>query len=150
MAGFLENPTGGGAPIGKIQGFAPYECVSESCKALGGTAIEVSAEMLPWSLAVAEPQPSVFRMTSGNGSKAAGAVFVTVKCVGVKSIQFFGEYAPKVLGNGRSIGASPTEEEFDQPGSGELMSEGFGGLKFAGNTKIEGYAAQELLVVENP
>jgi hypothetical protein len=146
----LENPTGGGAPIGKIQGFAPYECVSESCKALGGTAIEVTAETLPWSLAVTEPQPGVFRMTSGNSSKVAGAAFMTVGCVGVKSIQFFGEYAPKVLGTGHSIGAGPTEEEFDQPGSGELISEGLGGLKFAGKIKVEGYVEQELIGLNNP
>jgi hypothetical protein len=150
MAGFLENPTGGGPAVGKIQGFAPYECVSESCKALGGTAIEVTAETLPWSLAVAQPQPSIFRMTSGNGSKAPGAVSIRVNCVGVKSAQFLGEDAPKLLNNGLSAGALPTEEEFDQPGSGELISEGLGGLKFAGRIKIEGYVAEEVIELSNP
>jgi hypothetical protein len=151
MAGFAENPTGGGAPVGKVQGLDPYECVlSASCKASGGTAIGVTPETLPWSLEVTEPQPGVFRMRSGNSSKAAGAVFVSVNCVGVKNVQFFGEYAPKVLNNGISIGTGPNEEEFDQPGSGELQSEGLGGLKFSGKVKIEGYAAQELIAVKHP
>jgi hypothetical protein len=88
-------------------------------------------------------------MRSGNGSKAAGAVFVRLNCVGVKSVQFSGEYAPKVLNNGLSIGGVPAEDEFD-PGSGELGSEGFGGLTFSGKVKTEGYAAQEFIEVKNP
>jgi hypothetical protein len=142
MAGFLENPTGGGPPIGKVQAFAPYECVSGTC--------EFTAENLPWSTEVTEPQPSVFRMRSGNASKAPGAVFVKENCVGSKNVQFFGEVAPKFLNNGTSIGIKPEEEEFDQPGSGELGSEGLGGLKFSGKIKTQGYAAQELIEVRNP
>jgi hypothetical protein len=75
---------------------------------------------------------------------------VRVDCVGVKSVQFFGEYAPKVLTNGTAIGALPAEHEFDQPGSGELVSQGLGGLKLSGKVKIEGYAAQELIEGNNP
>jgi hypothetical protein len=142
MAGFLENPTGGGPPIGKVQAFAPYECVSGNC--------EFTAENLPWSSEVTEPQPSVFRIRSGNGSKAPGAVFVRENCVGSKNVQFFGEVAPKFLNNGTSIGIKPEEEEFDQPGSGELASEGLGGLKFSGKIKTQGYAAQELIEIRNP
>jgi hypothetical protein len=149
MAGSVENPTGGGSPIGKLQAFAPYECISESCKTLGGTAIAVTPENLTWSAEVTEPAVGVFRMRSGNRSKAAGAVFVRVNCVGVKSVQFFGEYAPRVLNNGVSIGTAPDEEEFDQPGSAELESEASGGLKFSGKVKIEGYGAQELIEVKN-
>jgi hypothetical protein len=149
MAGSVENPTGGGVPVGKVQGLVPYECVSESCKALGGTAIEVTAENLPWSFEVTEPQPGVFRVRTGNSSKAAGAVFVRVNCVGAKSVQFFGEDAPKML-NGLTIGSAPTENEFDQPGSGELGSEGLGGLKFSGKLKTEGFAAEELIEIKNP
>jgi large repetitive protein len=35
-AGSMENPTGGGSAVGKVQAFYPYECISESCKALAG------------------------------------------------------------------------------------------------------------------
>jgi hypothetical protein len=55
---------------------------------------------------------------------------------------------PKVLNDGISIGSGPDEEEFDQPGSGELESEGLGGLKFSGRVKIEGYGGQELIEVK--
>jgi hypothetical protein len=88
-------------------------------------------------------------MRTGNRIKAAGAVFLKVNCVGVKKTQFFAEDVPKVLNNGISIGSAPDEEEFDQPGSGELESE-LGGLKLAGKVKFEGYGALELIEVRNP
>jgi len=150
VAGYVENPTGGGAAVGKVQAFDPYECVSESCKALGGTGIEVNAEKLPWNAEVTEPEAGVFRMNTGNRLKAAGAVFERVNCIGVKNAQFIGEFAPKILNNGLRIGVSPAEQEFDQPGSGELESEALGAGKYGGRLKAEGYAEQELLEVRNP
>jgi len=75
---------------------------------------------------------------------------LTVNCVGVKNTQFFAEDVPKVLNNGLAIGSAPDEEEFDQPGSGELESEALGGLKLAGKVKFEGYGSQELIEVRNP
>jgi hypothetical protein len=146
----VENPTGGGPAVGKVQAFAPYECVSESCKALGGTAIEVTAEKLPWSVEVTEREEGVFRMRTGNKTKAAAAVVVRVNCIGKTNAEFFGEYAPKVLNNGVAFGSAPGEEEFDQPGSGELESAALGGLKTAGRLKTQGYGAQELIEVKNP
>ena len=89
-------------------------------------------------------------MRTGNRIKAAEAAFLRVNCVGVKNTQFFAEVAPKVLNNGISIGSAPDEEEFDQPGSGELESEALGGLKLAGKVKFEGYAEEELIEVKNP
>jgi hypothetical protein len=150
MAGYLENPAGGGSAIGQIQGFAPYECVSASCTALGGSTIEVSAEKLPWSAELAETEEGAFRIKSGNGLKAAAAVFERVNCVGKLNAQFSGEDAPKFLNNGLMIGAFPGEQEFDQPGSGELESEASGALKFGGKLKVQGYASQELIEVKNP
>jgi hypothetical protein len=88
-------------------------------------------------------------MRTGNRIKTAGAVFLRVNCVGVKNTQFFAEDVPKVLNNGIVIGQSPDEEEFDQPGSGELESEA-GGLKLAGKVKFEGYGQEELVEVKNP
>jgi hypothetical protein len=149
-AGFMENPTGGGSAIGKLQGYFPYECVSENCKASGGTAIELTPENLPWSTEATEVAGGAFRMRTGNRIKAAGAVFLRVNCVGVKNTQFFAEDVPRILNTGITIGSLPDEEEFDQPGSGELESEALGGLKLAGRVKFEGYGGQELIEVKNP
>jgi hypothetical protein len=148
-AGYLENPTGGGSAIGKVQGHFPYECASESCKAAGGTAIELTPENLPWSSEATEVEGGAFRARTGNRINAAGAVFLRVNCVGVKNTQFFAEDVPRVLNNGISIGSAPDEEQFDQPGSGELESEA-GGLKLAGRVKFEGYGGEELIGVKNP
>jgi hypothetical protein len=148
-AGFMENPTGGGSAIGKAQAHLPYECVSASCKASGGTAIELTPENLPWSTEATEVAGGALRLRTGNRINAAGAVFLRVNCVGVKNTQFFAEDMPKVLNDGISIGSAPDEEEFD-PASGELESEALGGLKFAGKAKIMGYGEQELLELKNP
>jgi hypothetical protein len=148
----MENPTGGGSAIGKVQAFVPYECVlTATCQTAGGTAIELTPENLPWSTEATEVEGGAFRLRTGNRIKAAGAVFLRVNCVGVKNTQFFAEDVPKVLNNGISIGAEPDEEEFDQPGSGELESEA-GGLKLAlaGKVKFEGYGAEELIELKNP
>jgi hypothetical protein len=150
LAGYLENPAGGGSAIGQTQGFVPYECVSASCTALGGSAIEVSAERLPWSTEVTEAEEGAFRFRSGNRLNATAAVIERVNCVGKLNAQFSGEDAPRLLNNGVSIGALPSEQEFDQPGSHELESEASGGLKFGGKLKVEGYGAQELIEVKNP
>jgi phosphodiesterase/alkaline phosphatase D-like protein len=148
-AGYLENPAGGGSALGKVQGFVPYECVSASCTSLGGSASEVTPEALPWSTEAIEAEGGAMRIRSGNRVRAAGADLVRVNCVGKVSGQFVGEAAPKFL-TGLEIGAVPTEEEFDQPGSGELESEANGGLKSSGKLKVQGYGAQELLEVKNP
>jgi hypothetical protein len=90
-------------------------------------------------------------MRTGNRTKTANAAFIRANCVGVKNIQFFGENMPKILNNGVAVGALPTEDEFDQPGSRELESEGaLGGGKLAGRFKIEGFGEEELLEVKNP
>jgi hypothetical protein len=148
-AGYLENPTGGRSAAGNMQGSFAYECVSESCKTLGGSAIQVSPEELPWSTEVTEVEGGAFRMRIGNRIKAAGAASLRVNCVGVTNTQFFAEDAPKVLNNGTAIGSGPTEVEFDQPGSGELEG-ALGGLKLSGKMKIGGYGTEELLEVRNP
>ena len=147
-AGYSENPTGGGAAIGKVQAFSPYECVAETCKSLGGTKIEITPEKLPWNAEVVEPETGAFRMKTGNRTKTAGAIFFTVNCEGVTKPQFSGEETPKILNNGLTIGSAPGEEEFDA-GAGELESE-VGAGKVAGRGKGMGYAAEELIEVKNP
>jgi hypothetical protein len=149
-AGYLENPTGGVSGVGQVLAFGPYECVSESCKASGGSGIEVGSETLPWSTEVTESGAGTFRLKIGNPLKASGAMFLRLNCVGKMGGKFVGETQPKVLNNGLSIGAKPGEYEFDRPGAGELASEALGGLKFSGRLKIEGYGAQELIEVRSP
>jgi hypothetical protein len=149
-AGYLENPTGGRSAVGQVQASYPYECVSEGCRTLGGTATQLIAEKLPWSAEVTESQSGALRMRTGNRTKALESVSSTINCVGVTKSQFFGEDAPTLLNNGTAIGAGPTEAEFDQPGSGELESEVLGGLKFSGRLKVEGYGAEEFIEVKNP
>jgi hypothetical protein len=148
-AGFLENPTGGRSAVGQTQAFSYYECISTTCTTLGGK-IEVAAEKLAWSAEATELEEGVLRIKTGNQTKTAGAAFLRVNCVGSSNILYTGENNPKFLGNGLSIGAFPTEEEFDAPGSGELESEGQGGSTLAGKQKTEGYAAQELIELKNP
>jgi hypothetical protein len=150
MAGYLENPTGGATAVGKVQAAVSYECVSESCKALGGTAIEGSTEQLPWSAEAIETETGGFRIQNGPQTQAGGAVILRLNCVGKVNAQFVGSGAPLVLNNGTTLGIKPGEQEFDQPGSGELENEPFGGLKLAGKLKTQGYAAQELIGVQNP
>jgi hypothetical protein len=96
------------------------------------------------------------RRAQGTGARAlhAGRLLLLVDARGQlhrkSNTQFFAENAPKVLNNGLVIGSGPDEEEFDQPGSGELESEALLGLKFAGTVKVEGYGLEEPIEVKNP
>src|SRR5262249_28935745 len=84
-----------------------------------------------------------------NKLKSGPAVFLRVNCVGKINAQFTGEFAPKLLNNGLTIGAVPAEVEFDA-GSGELENEPNGPLKYTGKFKTQGFGAQELIEVQNP
>jgi IPT/TIG domain len=153
--GYSENPAGGGAAIGQVQAFDTYECVSAGCSSLGGTAIEVTPENLPWSAEGTEPEKGVFRARTGKPAKTPktiepGEVVVRVNCVGVTDTQFYGENSPKALNNGLAIGSLPSEGEFDQPGSGELENENIGVGTTEGTGKGEGYGEEELIGVKNP
>jgi IPT/TIG domain len=154
IGGYSENPTGGGATIGKIQAFDAYECVSAGCASLGGSAIEVTPENLPWNGETSEPEKGVFRTRSGMPAKTpktiyAGEVVVRVNCVGVTNTQFYGENSPKIK-EGTSIGVLPAENIFDQPGSGELENENIGAGTTEGEVKVQGYGEQELISAKNP
>src|SRR5271155_2888729 len=61
----MENPKGGGAAVGRVQAFSPYECVVEGCTTQGGR-FEETAEELPWTEEVTEPEAGVFRLRTGN------------------------------------------------------------------------------------
>jgi hypothetical protein len=148
-AGYAENPVGGGTAVGKSQAYADYECESAHCASLGGKAIESTAEGLPWTEELIEPEAGVFRIKIGKKGKEPGSIIVKTNCVGVFSETFFGELKPKILNNGFSIGSGPGEAEFDA-GAGELESQIFGAGKSAGKLKGEGYAAEELIEIKNP
>jgi hypothetical protein len=149
FAGFSENPTGGGAAVGKVQAFYPYECVATTCASLGGTKIEITPEKLPWNAAVTEPEAGVFEQLTGKkGEKGgAGSVEFLVNCEGVTKPHFFGENGTKILNNGLQIGTTPGEQEFLK--SPNLESE-IGAGETEGKVKVEGYASQELIEVKNP
>jgi hypothetical protein len=164
LAGFLENPTGGGAAKGQVQGFAPYECASPSCLALGGKGIDVKPGKMPWNTEVIEPKAAVFREKIGhkgptknikpNEITEPGFVSFTENCEGVTTGEVFGELSPLILNNGISIGAGPGELQFEpeavNPESRNLESEVFPKTEAEGKVKVEGYGAEELIEAKNP
>ena len=149
FAGYSENPTGGGAAKGQVQAFYPYECVAETCKALGGTKIEITSEKMPWNAAVTEPEAGVFDQVTGKkGEKGgSGSIEFFVNCEGVTKPHFFGENVTKIQNNGLAIGSAPGEQEFLQ--TQNLESE-IGAGETIGKVKVEGYGAEELIEVKNP
>lgn len=161
FAGFAENPTGGGASIGKVQAFFPYECESQSCLNLGGKGIAVTAGKMPWIAEANEPVAGQPRQKTGfKGSEKEkkpppsepGYVEFNVNCEGVTAPTFFGESDPLIQNNGKSIGASPGELKFT-PGEAnepELESEAVKGGTTEGKVKTMGFATQQLLAVHNP
>jgi hypothetical protein len=149
FAGYGENPKGGGAAVGKVQAFFPYECESASCLTLGGKGIVAKAGKLPWKAEVIEPEVGVFRQKTGEKGNNTESVHFTVNCEGVVEAEFFGQLTPKALNGGQSIGALPGEGEFDA-GAGELESVGIGGAAVHGTAKGFGYAEEELIEVKNP
>jgi len=164
FAGFAENPSGGGAAIGKVQAFSPYECESPSCIALGGKGIDVKAGILPWIAEAIEPKPGVFRQKTGrkgptknkkpNPLTEPGFVDFTVNCEGVTTPEFFGENRSLVENNGLAIGSGPGElllqTETENPESPDLESELVGNGETQGKLKVEGYGLEELIEVKDP
>jgi len=137
--GYLENPTGGGAAVGEVEAFAPYDCVAEACTSQGGK-IKVIAEKLPWPVEVIEEATSIFR------DKTTG-VNLTVDCEKVSSTLFHGAWRPETV-SGSTIGSKPSSIEFGE-GSGELES-GVGGGKASGKLNIEGFGKEQLVAVRSP
>jgi hypothetical protein len=150
LAGFLENPVGGGNAIGKVQAHFPFECVNANCIKMGGKFVELSAEHLPWRVEVTEPSAGVFRQKTGTKSErgGAGSIEYLYNCEGISKPHPFGELSPLSLNNGTAIGLKLDELDFDLGGS-ELESE-VGAWKVGGKLKTQGYAAQELIEVKNP
>jgi hypothetical protein len=149
VAGVLQNPTGGGAAVGKVQAFFPYECQSASCLTLGGKELTGTADKLPWKTEVTEPDQGVFRQRTGEKGNNTESIHLLMNCEGVEEWEEFGGWSPKFLNNGQAIGLLPAELEFDA-GAGELESVAIGGVATHGTVKVQGYGQQELLEIKNP
>jgi hypothetical protein len=148
--GYLENPPGGGAAVGKIGSTEGYECTSARCESTLGE-LSITLEKLPWKTEITEPSAGVFRMRIGRTSKAEPeAMFVKWSCTTIAAETFFSETSPRNLNNGVTIGSIPDELQFDQPGSGALESAVLGTVKITGKLKIEGFGGQELISTKNP
>jgi hypothetical protein len=162
---FEENPVGGGAAKGQVQGFYPYECADTTCTtALGGKAIHVVPGKLPWLTEVFENAQKEFREKIGhkgpsknirpNELTEPGFVDFTVNCEGVATGEVFGELDALILNNGISVGSSPGELQFESekanPESSNLETETLLAFEVEGRVKREGYGAEELVEVKNP
>jgi hypothetical protein len=146
--GYLENPIGGGAAVGKVRSTDWYECTSAVCANSLGE-LFIAPEKLPWKSEITEPSAGVFRMRIGEKGEVAEAMFVHWSCTTISNAIYFGETSPKNLNNGVGI-PIPDELEFDQPGSGELESKTIGNLKISGKLKIMGFGGMELIETKNP
>jgi len=153
FAGEGENPVGGGAAQGELEGYSAFNCKSASCEA-AGKAVEVfplgldNPKLGNWELHTVE-SAGIFKLKTGNKTTgSAKQIKFKIVCAGVINVEFHGELSPNTK-NGTSIGASPSKVEFKGSASGELESElGTGTVK--GNLKQMGYEGQDLLTIKNP
>jgi hypothetical protein len=168
FAGFVENPVGGGAAKGQVQGFYLYECIDETCtKVLGGTAFHITPGKFPWATEVFEDSAKQFRQKTGHKGPTPGKepnsvtepefINIVFDCTGVSTPTFFGEQDPLLLNNGTAIGAGPGEEKLEpekvNANAKDLESELVGRGEFESGSpgiKVIGYGTEELLEVKNP
>jgi hypothetical protein len=151
IAGYGENPAGGGAGTGQVEVFSTFNCESEK-NCLLGEATKVVAEKLPWPTLLTEEVAGTIRQeTTGVG--------VDIECVNKsngkieKEVKFdIGTEPVKEKGQRPSVhkGASALHPGFVEfgPGSGELevvgSKESVTG-KTEGEVKTLGYEEQELI-----
>jgi len=154
FGGYGENPVGGGAAQGELEGYSAYNCVSLSCEA-AGKAVEVFPLGLDnpkegnWEIHTVESPVGTFKLKVGNKLAAnPKQIKFKVVCAGLINTEFHGELFPNTK-NGTSIGAAPSKVEFLGATSGELESAaGTGTVK--GKLKQMGYEGQDLLTIKNP
>jgi hypothetical protein len=155
FGGTGENPVGGGAAQGELEGYSAYSCESETCEA-SGKKVEVYPLGLDnpilgyWEIHVVEEPAGTFKLKVGN--KVSGSpkqIKFDIRCTGLlEATEFHGELFPNTK-NGTSIGASPSTVTFSKAASGELESL-IGTGTVSGKVKQMGYEAQDLLQVKNP
>jgi hypothetical protein len=139
IAGYVENPLGGGAGKGAVQNFAPYEC-SSTCP----VEIEVIAEGLPWPTELVERNGKIKDQT-----KRAKLRFQCVfEGTALLNTAFKGNSDPEPK-NGTAAGKPSEdrylgtgEEELENPETGPI---GADGVKTEGKLKTQGYNATELI-----
>ena len=148
VVGFEENPVGAAPAIGAVQGFVPYECVSASCTALGGKAIEVTSGKLPWTITATEPsKPGVLREVISPPAE------LETNCIGVAAPKFSEGGMDALIQNGLSIGAAPGELAIESEKvnhEAHNLKNGTETLETEGKLKRQGYGTQELIEVKNP
>jgi len=162
--GTVENPSGGGAGIGKLFGFGFYSCSAPKCEKEAeeqsgkpGRAT-VTALNLPWNQSLSEGgSPDSVRDHIGIpfsgtfGAPLPGEVEARVVCEviatgkQVATATFEGELEPEIgIGTGPSPGlngSSPAEISFTGGSSGALHSELGGEDTFNGSIKYVAYAS---------
>jgi len=153
FGGYGENPVGGGAAQGELEGYSAYNCTSVACEA-ASKAVEVfplgldNPKLGNWEIHIVGAAPP-FKLKVGNKLAAnAKQIKFKVVCAGLIDTEFHGELSPNAK-NGTSIGAAPSKVEFLGAPSGELESAaGTGTVK--GKLKQMGYEGQDLLQIFNP
>jgi hypothetical protein len=151
VAGFGDNPAGGGAGGGEVELFATYKCESE-LNCVAGEATKVIAESLPWPDVLTEEVVGTIRSET---TKVKVKIFCEKEGKIGKSNNFDigvkekGQRPKAVHG---TSALHPGLAEFG-PGSGELEVEGSGETitgKTEGEVKTLGYEEQELINTHNP
>jgi hypothetical protein len=151
--GFVENPAGGGAGIGRTELFTSYQCTFSACP----TVPTVLAEALPWPGVLVEPKAGEIKAEI-TGVKADLQCWATkaafekaargeAELPNAKNV-FIGTSTPKPE-HGTSSG-HPGFLEFG-PAAGKLEQEGSNGTiqgETTGKVKVLGYKEQELIDVE--
>jgi hypothetical protein len=151
VAGFVDNPVGGGAGGGATHLFATYDCFNEKICIVGATPVVVP-ENLPWTNLLTEEVTGTIRQETKG-------VKLTVECVKNKVIESGGgifvpngEKGPRPKFVNGTSATHPSFLEFDA-GAGELEREGSGGAqgaKIEAEFKTLGLEEQELIKVKNP
>jgi hypothetical protein len=168
LAGFAENPTGGGRSVGKVQAFDQYECEDPTCAGAAGELKVKTGSTLPWKAEVVENASKEFFQKTGfkgptenkkaNPATEPGQVEFNINCTTIGAPDFFGVQYYKILNNGVSIGVVPGQEQIQSEAANpanarNLESETFGpGENETGTPglKVEGFGGEELIEVKNP
>lgn len=151
IAGFGDNPGGGGAGGGEVELFATYKCESE-LNCLAGEETKVTAESLPWPDVLTEEVVGTIRNET---TKVKVKIFCIKEGKIGKSSNFV--IGAKEKGQRPAVkhGTSALHPGFVEfgPGSGELEVEGSEAAitgKTEGEVKTLGYNEQELINAKSP
>ncbi len=130
-AGNIDNPAGEGPGKDEVLAFTNYECTSPACT----SGVTITASGFPWPTELA----------AGPTVKIKG-IEVTVDCVGVGTLVFTGELAPKFVNT--TSAATPSFLEFTGA-TGTLKSGEITG-EVTGKDRIHGFENLEGIMVKEP